>query len=205
MKQTHPYLNTYFFDEYGRRRYASSEVYQKIVKRLGSPKSRQILPLVKVVKAGQAVYIPLHIANSNQDLQAHWQLTLENGEVLAGKVKRNAINLPNNLPLGYHELSLHTAKAAYYCRVIVTPETAFQPKALQAHQKLWGAILQLYTLRSEQNWGIGDFSDLKAFLTKVAEKGGDFVGLNPIHALFPANAEGASPYSPSSRLWMNIV
>mgnify|MGYP000926996113 CR=1 FL=1 len=62
MKQTHPYLNTYFFDEYGRRRYASSEVYQKIVKRLGSPKSRQILPLVKVVKAGQAVYIPLHIA-----------------------------------------------------------------------------------------------------------------------------------------------
>lgn len=205
MKQTHPYLNTYFFDEYGRRRYASSEVYQKIAKRLGSPKSRQILPLVKVVKAGQAVYIPLHIANSNQDLQAHWQLTLENNEMLTGKVKRNAINLPSNLPLGYHELSLHTAKAAYHCRVIVTPETAFQPKALQAHRKLWGAILQLYTLRSEQNWGIGDFSDLKAFLTKVAEKGGDFVGLNPIHALFPANAEGASPYSPSSRLWMNII
>lgn len=41
MKQTHPYLNTYFFDEYGRRRYASSDVYQK---------SRNALARQKVVK-----------------------------------------------------------------------------------------------------------------------------------------------------------
>lgn len=205
MKQTHPYLNTYFFDEYGRRRYASAEVYRKIAKRLGAPKSRQLLPLVKVAQQGQAVYIPLQIANSNRNVQAHWQLQLETGETLTGKVKRNAINLPKDLPLGYHQLSLKTAKAEQQCCLIITPETAFQPQALLERKKLWGAILQLYTLRSEQNWGVGDFSDLKAFLTKVAAKGGDFVGLNPIHALFPANAEGASPYSPSSRLFMNIV
>ncbi len=35
--------------------------------------------------------------------------------------------------------------------------------------------------------------------------GADFVGLNPIHALFPANPESASPYSPSSRKWLNIL
>lgn len=205
MKSLHPYLNSYFFDEYGRRRYASEEVYRKIAKRLGSPKSRPILPPVKVITEGQAVYIRLNIANSNKPLQAHWQLHLENGEKLCGKVKRNAINLPKNLPLGYHQLQLESKKHSLSCRLIITPKTAFQPKALQQKQKLWGAILQLYTLRSEHNWGIGDFSDLKTFLSKIAEKGGDFIGLNPIHALFPANPEGASPYSPSSRLWQNII
>ncbi|MBR7352870.1 4-alpha-glucanotransferase, partial [Klebsiella pneumoniae] len=29
--------------------------------------------------------------------------------------------------------------------------------------------------------------------------------LNPIHALYPANPESASPYSPSSRRWLNVI
>lgn len=37
------------------------------------------------------------------------------------------------------------------------------------------------------------------------ERGGAFVGLNPIHALYPANPESASPYSPSSRRWLNLA
>ncbi|WGE33195.1 4-alpha-glucanotransferase [Actinobacillus genomosp. 1] len=205
MKSLHPYLNSYFFDEYGRRRYANQAVCRKIAKRLGSPKSKPIIPPVKVATEGQAVYIRLNLANSNKALQARWQLHLETGETRCGKVKRNAINLPKDLPMGYHQLQLESEHHSLSCRLIITPKTAFQPKALQQKQKLWGAILQLYTLRSEHNWGIGDFSDLKTFLSKIAEKGGDFIGLNPIHALFPANPEGASPYSPSSRLWQNII
>lgn len=205
MKSLHPYLNSYFFDEYGRRRYASQAVYRKIAQRLGSPKSKPIIPPVKVMTEGQAVYIRLNITNSNKALQARWQLHLESGEILSGKVKRNAINLPKDLPLGYHQLQLKSKHYSRSCRLIITPKTAFQPKELQQKQKLWGAILQLYTLRSEHNWGIGDFSDLKIFLTQLAAKGGDFVGLNPIHAIFPANPESASPYSPSSRLWQNII
>ncbi|MEA7188020.1 hypothetical protein ONJ45_28105, partial [Salmonella enterica subsp. enterica serovar Virginia] len=41
--------------------------------------------------------------------------------------------------------------------------------------------------------------DLKSMLVDVATRGGAFIGLNPIHALYPANPESASPYSPSSR------
>ncbi|OQV66332.1 hypothetical protein AK51_09720 [Serratia nematodiphila DZ0503SBS1] len=40
---------------------------------------------------------------------------------------------------------------------------------------------------------------------EVGERGGAFVGLNPIHALYPANPESASPYSPSSRRWLNLA
>lgn len=205
MKPLHPYLNSYFFDEYGRRRYTSQEVYRKIVKCLGLPKSAPILPSVKVSTIGKAVYIRLNVANSKNYLQASWQLHLEKGDILCGKVKRNTINLPKNLPMGYHQLKLKSKCHSLTCRIIITPEKAFQPEELQQKQKLWGAILQLYTLRSEHHWGIGDFSDLKAFLTKLSEQGGDFVGLNPIHAIFPANPESASPYSPSSRLWQNII
>ena len=203
MKQNHPFLNRYFVDEHGRRVYAQPSVYGKVAKLLGLQKSRKILPLVKVVKQGEQVFIPLFVADKTQTVQAGWTLTLESGEILAGKCKRNSIDLPRDLPLGYHQLSLNGKTAE--CRIIVTPERAYQPQELAEHKKLWGAILQLYTLRSAQNWGIGDFGDLAEFLTKLAEKGGDFVGLNPIHSLFPANPEGASPYSPSSRLWQNIA
>ena len=72
-------------------------------------------------------------------------------------------------------------------------------------RKLWGACVQLYTLRSDNNWGIGDFGDLKQMVLNVAKRGGAFVGLNPIHSLYPANPESASPYSPSSRRWLNVA
>lgn len=53
--------------------------------------------------------------------------------------------------------------------------------------------------------GIGDFGDLKQMVLNVAKRGGAFVGLNPIHSLYPANPESASPYSPSSRRWLNVA
>src|ERR1017187_9328613 len=39
----------------------------------------------------------------------------------------------------------------------------------------------------------------------ASESGMDIIGLNPLHALFPDNPTHASPYSPSSRLFLNII
>src|SRR5207248_9796349 len=38
-----------------------------------------------------------------------------------------------------------------------------------------------------------------------ADRGADVIGLNPLHAMFPDDPEHASPYSPASRLLLNIL
>lgn len=185
-------IQDYFFDGFN----GAFATHNKVAQLLGQPQTQALVPYVHVVEQGQAVEIPLNFANFSE-----WQLQLETGELFTGIPENNRIQLPNDLPLGYHTVSLGNAQ----CCLIITPKIAYQPTEMLAKEKLWGTILQLYTLRSEQNWGIGDFGDLQQFLTRLAELGGDFIGLNPIHSLFPANPEAASPYSPSSRLWQNII
>ena len=69
--------------------------------------------------------------------------------------------------------------------------------------RCWGVACQLYGLRSARNWGIGDFDDLGRFAEIVAAAGADFVGVNPLHALFMADPGKFSPFSPSSRRFLN--
>lgn len=135
-----------------------------------------------------------------------WLLTTEEGHQHKGHATGGKkLNLPAKLPEGYHTLTLTQDGSRWHCRVIVAPQRCYEPQALKEGKKLWGACVQLYTLRSEANWGIGDFGDLKKMLTEVGKRGGAFIGLNPIHALYPANPESASPYSPSSRRWLNVI
>jgi len=65
--------------------------------------------------------------------------------------------------------------------------------------------VQLYSLRSSRNWGIGDFRDLMALVVAASRRGIDVIGLNPLHALFPARPTLCSPYSPASRQFLNTL
>jgi len=88
------------------------------------------------------------------------------------------------------------------------PEAAFSDRD-QAYQgdgrRVWGVAVQLYALKSARNWGHGDFGDLKYLIEMVAPHGAAAIGLNPLHALFPDDAERASPYGPNSRLFLNVL
>jgi 4-alpha-glucanotransferase len=68
-----------------------------------------------------------------------------------------------------------------------------------------GIAAQLYLLRSDQNWGIGDFADLTTLLQLCAERGCDVIGLNPLHQMILDSPEQASPYSPLTRLYLNVL
>ncbi len=69
--------------------------------------------------------------------------------------------------------------------------------------RTWGITCQLYGLRSERNWGIGDFEDLARLAELAAQAGADFIGVSPLHALFFAEPRHFSPYAPSSRRFLN--
>ena len=57
-----------------------------------------------------------------------------------------------------------------------------------------GYALQLYSLRSKRNWGIGDFTDLESFIKLCGQNGADVIGLNPINVPNHCFPEEASPY-----------
>ncbi|GGL97353.1 4-alpha-glucanotransferase [Pseudooceanicola nanhaiensis] len=67
----------------------------------------------------------------------------------------------------------------------------------------WGVFCQLYELRSDRNCGIGDFGDLTRLARICGAAGADFLGVNPLHALFTAAPDRASPFSPSNRRFLN--
>ena len=81
-------------------------------------------------------------------------------------------------------------------------QRCFMPGSLGG-RRIWGMALQVYQLRSGRNWGIGDFADLADAARMAAAAGADFVGTNPLHALFPAEPERASPFFPSNRRFLN--
>jgi len=109
--------------------------------------------------------------------------------------------------MGYHALTLTWGRGAHseahHAALIVSPRRAYQPAPLAAGARRWGLSLQLYALRSARNWGIGDFTDLVAVVRGAARRGAACIGLNPLHALFTADAGRFSPYSPSDRRMLN--
>ena len=180
---------------------------------------QQPLQQVSVQRLGEPLQVSLQVALEQANTVMALQLTSEDGQhytcnltpvdgeltqvVVLDEVEYHQYlhELPWQLPAGYHQLVI--ADSAQQQRLIITPGHCFQPEQFSRH-KQWGIALQLYALRSERNWGIGDFTDLSHTLSYLATVGADFVGLNPIHALYPAMPESASPYSPSSRRWLNI-
>jgi len=81
----------------------------------------------------------------------------------------------------------------------------FEPNGLKGGERLWGISVQLYALRSPRNWGIGDFTDLQNLVARTALLGADFIGLNPLHALYAGDPLRISPYAPSSREFLNTL
>lgn len=125
-----------------------------------------------------------------------------------GGARGNVVALPADLPLGYHTLRLTTRDAggerSAEQRLIVVPARCPRPEELLHGERVWGLTANLYTVRSERNWGVGDATDLAGLLEWTASVGGAFVGVNPLHALRNRGGD-VSPYSPVSRVFRNVL
>lgn len=185
----------------------------------------EMLDPVAVVPAGKAACIEVRLPSGRLKETLHWSITLESGPRIegncavadlekrdrarAGGVEHHALGLalPPVDEIGYHRLQVLTsAGTPWDITLIVHPAAAYWPEALRPpHARTWGLGTQLYGLRSARNWGIGDFSDLVQVVDWAAAGGAGLVGINPVHALFPHNPDHRSPYSPSSRQFLNVL
>ncbi len=131
---------------------------------------------------------------------------LEHHDAEAGRVYAFALPLPAELPDGYHRIAILEAGTTLgEGLVAVVPDRCYLPGPLADGARTWGPAMQLYGLRSARNAGVGDFTDLRHAAEAWGERGASIVGTNPLHALSLIDPGHASPYSPSSRLFLNPI
>lgn len=85
-------------------------------------------------------------------------------------------------------------------RLVISAPTRFpQP------ERGWGWAVQLYAARSRDSWGIGEFRDLARVTRAAQAAGAGSVLISPVHAAAPCLPQQSSPYSPSSRQWLQLL
>ena len=145
----------------------------------------------------------------HQSAQGHRE-----GVVYSARELEIAPLINGKIPIGYHRLHVHCLEQnnvklkllqGLSASLIVAPAQAYEPDWSLAGQRLWGFSVQLYTLRSERNWGIGDFHDLANLIRCASAANASFLALNPLHALDIDAPGHCSPYSPNDRRRLNIL
>ena len=169
-----------------------------------------LVPSTIVKFLGTPTAIPIRPAGRNVTLR----LLLEDGTAYAGNLAMCLLaendgtlrlNLPDDIPSGYHTLRINAGDAYGEATLICAPASIPVPKAVADRQR-WGWMAQMYSVRSSESWGVGDYGDLRHLLKDAAEKThADFMLINPIHACAPIPPLEPSPYLPESRRFLNVT
>lgn len=175
----------------------------------------QLVPPTLLAITGRANNVPLRCS---ADALVALTLALEDGTAYAGDLRANLrvhkdadfgeqleLTLPDDLPIGYHTLNVQVGGVQRRATVIVAPPRIELPEAVRQRQR-WGWMTQMYSVRSADSWGVGDYGDLKRLAADAGEKShADFMLINPIHAGAPVPPLQPSPYLPESRRFLNVT
>lgn len=173
----------------------------------------------------------LHIQGAESSVQVNTtmlespsgSITLEDGRTFTGSLRvapgdgsaaipfddtfitKTSLILPVDIPVGYHKLTVTAGKRRSEATLICAPARIAFDRDLELTRP-WGWMAQLYSIRSAQSWGVGDFVDLAQLLVDAKRKtGADFMMINPLHACEPVAPITPSPYLPSSRNFLNFT
>ncbi|WOP18699.1 4-alpha-glucanotransferase [Raineyella sp. LH-20] len=169
------------------------------------------LPYVVVMRQSQEHTVEVHVPDGHAIVVT---VVLEDGRtvpteqvdnwepprVVDGVVRGEAsFRLPTGLPLGYHRVTAEWDGRSAWAPMIVAPDRLDLP------ERTWGPMVQLYSVRSADSWGIGDLGDLRTLVDWVVARGAGYVLTNPMHAAEPTVPQEASPYLPTSRRFGNPI
>ena len=184
---------------------------------------QRALPPVFVVRQGDAASTWVHLPHGDS---ARLWIELEDGgsrsdvvqvdrwvepvEVEGGLVGEATFAIPVDLPTGWHrlhgELRSHDGSTRpVSTTLVVTPRRLELPERLRGRRG-WGFGAQLYSVRSQRSWGLGDLVDLADLVAWSGhDLGADFLLINPLHAASPVPPMAPSPYLPVTRRFANPI
>lgn len=155
------------------------------------------LPPMMVACMGEPLLIPA------DDIEPrHGRVIFEDGEESALALHEHADGFVRADPLhrpGYHRLRIGDVETT----VAIAPARCFTAADAAEGAPAWGLTAQLYALRAMGDGGIGGYAGVEALCQSAAAAGADALALSPTHALFAADPDHFSPYSPSTRLFYN--
>ena len=182
--------------------------------RLVDETQRRRIPFSLVLRVDQPLVAPLRDMPRASEARieredgavAEWTVETADGarrDLPDGRsVSERTIALPT-LPIGRHRLIVDGVE----CALTVAPPRAHSPKS--ASRKRFGAAAQLYALRRAdergRDQGIGDFSALAIAGEQAGQLGAAYLGVSPLHMLFPRDRGRASPYYPSDRRFLDPI
>ncbi|MDB5625146.1 MAG: 4-alpha-glucanotransferase [Tardiphaga sp.] len=190
-------IQTDFVDGQGQQHRTDEAALKIILGALPVRAGRRFVAGPIILSEGQAAPITL---NDSVAWPVTWSIMDGDTTIASGKSTNAAIKIGRTLPMGNYRAKFTDAKHLREdAPLIVAPPSAFAGD----FDRVWLLAIQLYGLTSERNWGIGDFTDLKAMMRLAASLGAAGVGLNPLHVLFDDRPGDCSPYSPNSRSFLN--
>lgn len=145
------------------------------------------LPAMLVADAGGTIKLPI--------TASHAEATGEDGVTRALVIEGNRLTIMDTP--GYYDLAVDGSTL----RLAVAPARCPLPQP--AGRRPWGVSLQIPSLYGERRAQFGNFGELAHVTRCFGQQGADAVAINPVHAMFPGHGQGFSPYSPSSRLFLN--
>ena len=157
----------------------------------------RLLPLITAT-AGQAFDVPVAAGKVPDRVR----LTYADGSVaeLPVRAAPRGVRLPGIETPGYHVIEFGAGRATL---AIAPPRCYTIADIAPRPHRPWGLAAQIYGLRGAGDCGIGDTAGVIALAAQAAELRADAIALSPVHALFAADPNHFSPYSPSSRLFYN--
>ncbi|MDU8430632.1 4-alpha-glucanotransferase [Pseudomonas syringae pv. actinidifoliorum] len=207
-------LSVHWVDANARPQVVSPDVLRKVLEALGYPAENgeaidASLQKLQLARHGASAPPLLTVdQDSNLDLsewfaaQTPFTLHLEDGSSIDATLTASG-ELPALAPVGYQQLEI----SGQHLTIAVAPKTCFSmAMAVDAPvPRGWGLTAQLYSLRREGDGGFGDTEALEMLVRSAGERGADALGISPIHAMFANDPHRYSPYSPSSRLFLNSL
>ncbi|HUH58652.1 MAG TPA: 4-alpha-glucanotransferase [Candidimonas sp.] len=200
-------------DVYGQVRHVEPDVLRRMLEVLGldcSNPSETDESLRRLQKETHAADQHLVITNNDEapvfpySGSAAYTLTLEHGEVHHGMVSQvgpRRASIPRIGQPGYHHLAIGQTQFT----VAVAPKHCPSLHELTGRQpaSTWGIAAQVYSLHRDAAGS--DFTALAMLAREAAATGASAVAISPVHAMFSADPQRYSPYSPSSRMFLNVA